>query len=373
MVKKKTAILIPDAENYLLIHVLNCLAQIDTVTIYAMTVKHNWATYSRHIKKNTVFSEASNGLKRIESINAELLKHDIDIIMPIHDACIKDLIIYREHLINHEKIIVLPSYDVYKIVTNKGKFSAHLETYGIPAPKSGVLKTESLQEYKRFGLSFPFIIKPASNSHGGLGVVLIDSEMALQSYRDTYREFDEFVVQEYIEGDDWGCSVLCVAGELKAYSLQRTTIHEKKPFSPAIGVELVHDTRPLEMVKQLLRSLSWNGVAHIDMRYNLATNSFVIIEMNARYWASIEASMVGGINFPYLHLLVSMGKDFPLPTYRSIEYLKLKGVLYRLKKDRWSVFDFRFLRSNTELGAVCRDVMPSLFRMFSSIKKQLKG
>lgn len=373
MLKTKTSILIPDAENYLLIHVLNCLAQIDTVTIYAMTVEHSWATYSRHIEKNTVFSEASTGLKRIENINVELLERDIDIIMPIHDDCIKDLIVYREHLTNHEKIIVLPSYDVYKIVTNKGRFSAHLETHGIPAPKSGVLKRESFQMYTQFGFDFPFIIKPASNSHGGLGVVLVDSEMTLQKYMDTYPEFDEFVVQEYIEGDDWGCSVLCKGGKIKAYSLQRTTIHEKKRFSPAIGVELVHDTRPLEMIAQLLHSLKWDGVAHIDMRYNIATKSFVIIEMNARYWASIEASMVGGINFPYLHLLVSLGRDFPLPTYRSMEYLKLKGVLYRLKKNGRVLFNFKFLKSNTELGAVSRDVMPSLFRMLASIRKQLNG
>lgn len=362
--------MIPDAENYLLINVLNCLSKVENVLIYTMTSNKIGANYSRYITNCSVYPKTDDPRIRIENINSVVLKYNIDIIMPIHDSGVADLISYKEYIKNQQKIVLLPSREAHKIASNKGMLGLHLKSYGIPAPLTWVLRKENFLAYREFDLNFPFIIKPSTKSHGGLGVALVYTETELQNYLTTYKDFEDYVVQEYFEGEDWGCSVLCKNGSIRAYSLQRTILHEKNVFAPAIGIELVHDKKPLVLIEKLLKSLAWQGVAHIDMRYNPNTDQFVIIEMNARYWASIEASSLGGINFPYLHAKLSLGEDLALPSYSTIKYLKLKGVFSKILNDVFFLFNFRFLKSNTELGSVFKDPIPTVFRTLAKIKRR---
>lgn len=367
MSHRKISILIPDAANYLLLHVLNCLADNGNFLIFLILYENSGTKYSRYVTSCSTYPKTEDSMKRIENINAAVLKHNIDIIMPIHDHSVNDLVRFRKYIQFPEKLIQLPSVAAYKIATNKALLAFHLKNNDLPSPRSLVFNRGDT--ISSLSYDFPFIIKPTTNSHGGYGVKLIESEVSFVNYLKTYTLHDEFLVQNEFKGEDWGCSILALNGSLKAYCFQRTTMHQRNKFAPAIGIELIQETKPLQAVEKLIKSLGWSGVAHIDLRYNREEDKFVIIEMNARYWASIEASKVGGVNFPQLHLQLSMGDDFPFPTYNSIEYLKFQGVALRLKKNIGFLFNFRFLFSKTEFSSIWKDPVPMIFRVFAKIKR----
>ncbi len=120
-----------------------------------------------------------------------------------------------------------------------------------------------------------------------------------------------------------------------------------------------------------MKSLDWCGVAHIDMRYDQNTKQFKVIEINSRFWVSLDASLIAGVNFPYLYCLSSMGNTFKKPQYKFIEYLNLKGVVRRIKQDIRAIFKTNFMLKNTPLKFVSKDPAPMMYKFISRTKNIL--
>ena len=71
-----------------------------------------------------------------------------------------------------------------------------------------------------------------------------------------------------------------------------------------MGVEFLYEDKLLKSVMILIKPLNWSGITHIDMRYDEKTNNFKVIEINPRFWSSIEASLFAGvISLIYIALL----------------------------------------------------------------------
>ena len=70
----------------------------------------------------------------------------------------------------------------------------------------------------------------------------------------------------------------------------------------------------------------------------LYKKEFKVIEINTRFWVSLDASLIAGVNFPYLYCLSSMESLFQKPQYNFVEYLNLKGLIKRIKQDMKFVF-----------------------------------
>jgi len=128
----------------------------------------------------------------------------------------------------------------------------------------------------------------------------------------------------------------------------------------------------LKEIENLMRSLEWSGVANIDLIYDTNNDVFKILEINPRFWATLDASLTAGVNFPYLYCLASLGEKIEDIKYNFLEYLSFKGLVKALRADKRLIFNFYFIFNNTQLRFVLNDHKLNIYRIYIRIKFLLK-
>jgi D-aspartate ligase len=136
-------------------------------------------------------------------------------------------------------------------------------------------------------------------------------------------ESNSYIIQEYINGYDIDCNVLCQKGKTLATTIQ-IPLGTPHNFSPKVDkLQFVHDPIVLDLVERMMGKFEWSGVAHLDLRYSAETGELYVIEINPRFWQSLLGSLVAGVNFPYYLYLVSTGLELELVDYQDKYYTKI--------------------------------------------------
>lgn len=368
MVDKEISVLIPDGENYLLKSVVNGLASVRGrgVKVYVISNKKNSSMrYSKYVYRYTYFPKTDSELDWIDRINKKIEKYDIDVIMPVWETGVKALVTHKEKILYKDKVCLLPSLKDLNIAGNKVLLSRHLQSNRLPYPKS--IPLDSVDQLDNVdGLKFPVLIKPKEGFGGGHGIRIFKTKKDIKHYLIEKKIDYSCLLQEYIDGYDIDCSVLCKEGSILAFTIQKGNMYDSRNFSPPIGLDFLFESELYNVVEKLMKSLNWSGVAHIDMRFDQNTKQFIVIEINTRYWGSLDASILAGVNFPYLHYLASCGHAFIKPTYQFIKYLSIHGLIKMIKQNVWFLFRVGFIFNNTPLKFALADPLPMIYRIFKN-------
>ncbi|NNE77793.1 MAG: ATP-grasp domain-containing protein [Pricia sp.] len=366
------SVLIPDGEHYYFRTIANCLSEANNLKIYLFSNKKDLPMrYSRFIDHFSYYPKTSDVKEWIAQINSETERHDIDLILPVFEDSMRALLENKNLLTNAKKLMLLPTLENYKIALNKGLFAQHLYAQNIPQPKTAHTKNGQLANDAVLEIGFPMLVKPGLNSGGGMGIKILKNQEALDGFLTTQKNVDSYVFQEFIEGEDVGCNVLCKNGEILAYTIQKGFLWSSRPYTPQVGLNFIFKEDVYAIVSKLMKSLNWSGVANIDFLFDKKNNCFKVLEINPRYWATMEASLIAGVNFPYLYCLMSLGKSFEQPTYRHISYLSVQGVIISVRKDIGLLARPRYLLKNTPLRFAFRDSIAHLYHYSWAIKKTL--
>ncbi len=367
--EQKLSILIPDGEHPLLLYILNCFSYAKGIEIYVISnKKNNPFRYSRYITEFLYYPKTKSVLDWINNIDREVERYNIDVIMPIFETGIKTLIKYRYKMLYKAKLGLLPSLTNFNTTINKGLLSKHLLANNIPGPKS-VIISSSKELDKVNNLKFPVILKPIEGFGGGKGIEVFETQEDFTNYFSNYNFNYLNIVQEYINGYDIDCSVLCSNGDILAFTIQKGNMIGKSQFAPQLGLSFLYEQELYYVVEKLIKSLDWCGVAHIDMRYDQKSEEFKVIEVNPRFWLSLDASLIAGVNFPYLYCLSSMGIIFQKPKYKYVGYLNLRGLIKKIKQDIKFMFKINFILNNTDLKFALKDPLPLVYKFITKIRR----
>lgn len=172
---------------------------------------------------------------------------------------------------------------------------------------------------------FPVVLKPCQ-SRRWLGdrwldttVHVVHSSDELQRLlRDKiYFRDHPFMVQEFIPGHGAGLFALYDRGEPVVFFAHRR-LREKPPRG---GVSVLSESAPLDpalqlAAKKLLDAVRWHGVAMIEFRVTPAGDPY-LMEVNTRFWGSLQLAIDAGVDFPALLLRVCSGQPVaPAAPYR---------------------------------------------------------
>ncbi len=321
--------------------------------------------YSRYVHKFTFYPKTDSDLDWIANINKEIEAHDIDIVMPVWEVGFKTLVTHKEKIQLKNRLCLLPSLKELNSAINKGLLSCHLQSNNLPYPKG--ISLESVNQLDNIDvLRFPILIKPMEGFGGGYGIRIFNSKKEIVHYFSKNKIDYSCLAQEYIEGYDIDCSVLCKEGNILAFTIQKGNMKNKKEFGPPIGLDFLYENELYNVVEMLMRSLNWSGVAHIDLRYDKNDKLFKIIEVNTRYWGSLDASILAGVNFPYLHYLARCNQTFIKPTHKFIKYLSIQGLTKMIKQDVLFLFKLGFIFNNTPLKFALKDPLPMIYKFFKN-------
>jgi hypothetical protein len=95
----------------------------------------------------------------------------------------------------------------------------------------------------------------------------------------------------------------------------------------------------LDAASRLISTIGWHGVAMVEFKWDDEENRPKLIEVNARFWGSLNLAIRAGVDFPYLLYRLALGETVEGPPAYRIglksrwELGDLDHLLIRLKRD----------------------------------------
>jgi predicted ATP-grasp superfamily ATP-dependent carboligase len=244
------------------------------------------------------------------------------VLFPVTDVTLSEVLKNRQRFGTGIKV-PFSTHEKYAFLSDKYHLFSLAERLGVPVPRTIFPRilaggTPVLENGERRQFGFPVVLKPAlsrvftqgewiatsvryANSDSALGRILEE---------DPFRSFP-FILQERIEGPGVGIFLLMSDGEILAHFAHRR-IREKPP-SGGVSV-LCESIEPpqdaLNTAARLLKEVSWTGVAMVEFKQDRRDGVHRLIEVNARFWGSLQLPVSSGVDFPYLLYRMALG-DFP--------------------------------------------------------------
>jgi predicted ATP-grasp superfamily ATP-dependent carboligase len=112
---------------------------------------------------------------------------------------------------------------------------------------------------------------------------------------------------------------------------------------PGIYNETTNNPAVREQAVELLRHLGWHGPAMVEFKVDSRDGTPRLMEINGRYWGTLDLAIRAGIDFPYLACRLAMDGDVdPIHNYRvGLKYrwpIPYGWLYVREQPRRWSAF-----------------------------------
>ncbi|HEX8640005.1 MAG TPA: ATP-grasp domain-containing protein [Allosphingosinicella sp.] len=236
-----------------------------------------------------------------------LVEHErIGLVIPTSDA---SLLMLLEHAdtIGRDRL-ALPNPEAAAVFTDKGETRRLAFAQGVPVcPGRPLAQGDEAEALVRsFGL--PLVLKPrqswdAETVGGKRSARIVRSAEALQQALNSGIA-SGWIVEGFFQGVGVGVSVIARDGELIAAVQHRRMEeeHETGPSTRRLTGPL--DPQLLSWVRDLAAATRLSGVAMFEFRWDPAQDSYVLLEVNPRFWGSLPLAVAAGMDFPaMLHRL----------------------------------------------------------------------
>lgn len=80
------------------------------------------------------------------------------------------------------------------------------------------------------------------------------------------------------------------------------------PAGASSCAESFYDPQLKEYGIRLLDALEWHGVAMVEFRYDIRDHQYKILEVNPKFWGSLDLALACGVDFPYYLCQVASGE-----------------------------------------------------------------
>lgn len=270
--------------------------------------------FSKYCEKRLTYRNATESPEGfLEDILAELARNKYTMLLPLEDQTMA-LCAGRREEIEQYTTLPIPDQETLLLARDKALVTRRALSLGIPCPKTFFFS--SLDEVKASlsQINLPVIIKPRL-SHGSIGIrVVREREHLLQNFQAVHEAYPFPLIQEVIPPDGAGRGVAVLynkKNELRAAFAYRRLREFPVRGGPSTLRESIRDEELVAMAKKLMESFDWFGVAMVEFKQDLRDNSVKLLEINPRFWGSLQLAIASGVDFP--HLLYRMVVDGDVP------------------------------------------------------------
>ena len=248
------------------------------------------------------------------------------VLIPMTDASVEACLDQRDALPIGCRF-PFPSTDRWRAAADKSRLLPLATVTGFAVPRSLTLE-RSGERPVADGLTFPAVVKPhrsvvGANGKGALklAVSLVpDLSHCAKVLEELPEEAYPVLLQERIIGPGEGIFLLRWKGRIVAHFAHRRL----REHPPAGGVSvyreaILPDPDLLAAATRLLAALEWEGVAMVEGKRDLRTGAWAVMEINGRFWGSLQLAVDAGVNFPALLVAAALGLPLPPlpPEYRT--------------------------------------------------------
>jgi predicted ATP-grasp superfamily ATP-dependent carboligase len=254
----------------------------------------------------------------VERIAEIVAGENAQLLIPIAEPAMLALLPARSRFGNCR--IPFPGLDTFRALSDKERLLAEGAALGIRVPAQVIARDAAHAMTLADSLEYPVVLKPARSvgEAGGerkkVGVSHATSADALRRAVPALSPaVFPLLMQQRIEGPGIGIFLLTWDGAVRVSFAHRRLV--EKP--PSGGVSVYRESVPmdealLEQSRALLERFEWHGVAMIEYKRDARTGQAYLMEVNGRFWGSLQLAIDAGADFPRILASLSAG-DAPAP------------------------------------------------------------
>ena len=319
-------ILVTDGEQRAALAVVRSLGRAGHACWVVSSRQRSLAGASRFARGTAVVPDPlANPAAFRDQVAAIVTERRIEVVIPIADPSLLALLEAPERLA--PAVIPFPDLATVRGVADKLRVAEAAGRCGIAVPAQVVAANRSEVEGAAGSrIAWPLVIKPVRSVAGDaghrikVGVRLVESPQQLAAALDALPEAAyPVLLQERIYGPGVGIFLLIWRGQTRAIFAHRRL--REKPPAGGVSVyreSIAADPDLVRRSRALLDTFGWEGVAMVEYKLDQRTGQPYLMEINGRFWGSLQLAIDAGVDFPRLLVNLAQGGDpGPPPAYRA--------------------------------------------------------
>lgn len=292
-----------------------------------------------------------------------------DLIMPFGNKSYYALARHGDILRANGIACMVPDYETFSIAHDKGKTIELCNRVGIKTPE--VYSDYADDDIKAIArnVRYPVVIKArrgqgvfsglryANNSQE---LIRCYNEISSTNARTGAESYDSPLIQEFVPGYIHDACTLTDQGRVITVLTQRR--HVMFPIYGGVGAVNVttQDKRLAALARNLLEELEWHGPAQIEFKYDERDHEYKLIEINPKFWGTLDLSIKAGVDFPGMvrDILLNRHVETDRPYQAGLRYIFLFPQAVVAYAQLIKEFGLRQIFDQQKYKKTCFDIDP---------------
>ena len=239
----------------------------------------------------------------------------VDALFPISDIAMH-VIGPRKSEFECHTHMPIPDYKIFEETSDKYSLMKLALELKVAIPDTIFVTAGDIQGIPDQIMSFPVVVKPGCSlikNESGWQKTSVHYANNADELRNLYRQYEYLarpsLIQQRVLGEGQGIFALMNDGKPLALFAHRR-LREKPPSG---GVSVLRESIPLDRALvdpalRLLQHVRWHGVAMVEFKIEHVTKVPTLMEVNGRFWGSLQLSIDAGMNFPWLLFQMATGQ-----------------------------------------------------------------
>lgn len=286
----------------------------------------------------------------VEALKREIQGRGIGVMFPMTDVTTQLVLQHRGEFAG----VVVPyaKREAFETVSDKWLLCSLAERFNIRVPRTRLVRRPDELDAALEDLAFPVVIKPrwsrirSGNRWMAPPVEIAHSRREVEEAvsRTSGRVDHQVLIQQYVAGRGQGVFALYGHGRALAMFAHRR-LREKPPWG---GVSVLSESVPIDPVlreisERILDDVKWHGVAMLEFKVSEDGTPY-LIEINGRFWGSLQLAIDAGVDFPWLLYRLATGQR-----------VEVSGGYQVGLRNRWLLGDVDHLYLRLKKGTGLRD------------------